>query len=457
MGAATQEHSYASSAKFSSEETSKQEGNHLVPKTHCSHVENEDENASCFTCYLANKKNKLTAHMKELEAIKEKHTPISVSNSSYSHHNFCKECKRHYKYTIGFDDHILKNHPDKISIVTSKVFFCTNCKYQTTYKRDYEKHMLMHSQPPSKPHPCPHCRATPKSRLALDDHILIRHPIFVDTIQSKVYHCKQCGHKTVFKSEFESHMLKHQPNISKDSRIFICTDCNEKFSSTVLLRQHILNDHSAGEYEPKAHVIIKYSGRVSDDSSAFVCTTCDKKFKSRTWLRHHVIRKHPKFTSRVLSKIHGCPECEFKTIFKSDLARHMIKHSEIKYSNINITPPDLDDQISETLDESEPSETLNCPNCDFKTTDKKTFDVHVLEHSQTKLVSLFSCAKCDAHFTNKIHLDQHLHKNHSRAIHLMTYKLLRCPGCTYQSKFKSKMSKHVSIEHPEMIHDDSSR
>ncbi|VEN34631.1 unnamed protein product, partial [Callosobruchus maculatus] len=45
--------------------------------------------------------------------------------------------------------------------------------------------------------------------MALSDHVVRKHPEFVTSVTSKLHECTKCTFKTVRKSRFDRHLLKH--------------------------------------------------------------------------------------------------------------------------------------------------------------------------------------------------------------------------------------------------------
>nr|CAI5819304.1 unnamed protein product [Callosobruchus analis] len=123
---------------------------------------------------------------------------------------------------------------------------------------------------------CAHCNATFKSKTSLDDHVIRKHPDFISSVTSKLYVCTKCTFKTVKKSCFSKHLLKH-PGIASDFK------------------------HSS-------------------------CIHCNATFKSKMSLDDHVVRKHPDFISSITNKLRECTKCPFKTVQKVVLIRHLLKH-----------------------------------------------------------------------------------------------------------------------------------
>ncbi|VEN41684.1 unnamed protein product [Callosobruchus maculatus] len=83
---------------------------------------------------------------------------ISRLHSSSSS-KFCYEgCKRIFLSKNMLDSHILKMHPSLIGSVSSKIRACLECKYKTTHKANFTRHMLTHSKENAQYFQCSACQ-----------------------------------------------------------------------------------------------------------------------------------------------------------------------------------------------------------------------------------------------------------------------------------------------------------
>ncbi|VEN34632.1 unnamed protein product, partial [Callosobruchus maculatus] len=95
---------------------------------------------------------------------------------------------------VSLDDHKIRTHPDFISSITSKIHECTICTFKTTVKGYFDRHVLKHPEIASdfKLRTCIHCNATYQSKMALNDHVVRKHPEFVTSVTSKLHECTKC-------------------------------------------------------------------------------------------------------------------------------------------------------------------------------------------------------------------------------------------------------------------------
>nr|CAI5830850.1 unnamed protein product [Callosobruchus analis] len=307
----------------------------------------------------------------------------------------CIHCNAIYKHKIGLDDHILRQHPELIASVSSKMHECTHCAFKTVLKANLALHMLEHHETADR---CVHCNATFKSKTALNDHTLKKHPESIGSVSSKnIYECTQCSFKTVKRSDLARHMLKHPADKRK-------------------------------------------------------CTVCNKAFRQKGKLDEHTVRKHPHLIASVTNKIHECTRCAFKTVMKASLARHVMKHPEIADSNKLISTEykhkiGLDEHILRQHPEliaSVSNKMHECTHCAFKTVFKDNLTVHMVEHHETADI----CVQCNATFKSRQGLNDHTLKKHPESIGSISSKIYECPQCTFKTVMKSYLTRHM-LKHPE--------
>lgn len=113
------------------------------------------------------------------------------------------------------------------------------------------------------------------------------------------YECSECGKVFENPASRRTHMNtvhKHKNFPSK------CGVCNERFKSGPAKDQHMIDMHGM------TPIIRK-------------CLACDKTFSSQKSLWQHTKKDH------LLERNHQCTECEMKFYSKTQLQKHMVKHS----------------------------------------------------------------------------------------------------------------------------------
>nr|CAI5858917.1 unnamed protein product [Callosobruchus analis] len=418
----------------------------------------------------------------------DKHLLKHPGLASDFRHSICVHCNATFKSKTSLDDHVIRKHPDFISSIVSKLHECTKCTFKTTVKSSFNKHHFReHPEVASnfKLSVCIHCNATFKSKKSLDYHVVAKHPDFISSVTNKLHECTKCTFKTVIKSYLDKHLLKH-PEIASDFRHSICVHCNATFKSKTSLDDHVIRKHPdfISSIVSKLHEctkctfkttskcsfdkhLLKHPGLASDFRHS-ICVHCNATFKSKTSLDDHVIRKHPDFISSIVSKLHECTKCTFKTTVKSSFNKHHFReHSEVA-SNFKLSvcihcnatfksKTSLDDHVIRKHPDfilSITSKLHECTKCHFKTVRKRSLNRHLLEHPEVASnFKLSVCINCNTTFKSKKSLDHHVLRKHPDFFTTVTSKLYECTDCTFKTVIKSDFDKHLLLNHPELISD----
>ncbi|VEN41406.1 unnamed protein product [Callosobruchus maculatus] len=201
------------------------------------------------------------------------HNPSGPSNSRYKDFP-CSHCKATFTKKRSLDDHLVRKHPNFTKTFHRKIYECPECRFRTVLKNSFSQHTSIHSR--SGPSiECDHCTTTFSSKQSLDNHIVRKHPKFIQTVNRKIYECPECRFKTVLKINFSQHTSIHNPS-----------------------GPNIKCDH---------------------------CTTT---FSSKQSLDDHIVTKHPHLVHLVARKIFECQKCTYKTVKKGTLRRHLSKHNK---------------------------------------------------------------------------------------------------------------------------------
>nr|CAI5821522.1 unnamed protein product [Callosobruchus analis] len=373
----------------------------------------------------------------------------------------CIHCNAIYKHKIGLDDHILRQHPELIASVSSKMHECTHCAFKTVLKANLALHMLEHHETADR---CVHCNATFKSKTALNDHTLKKHPESIGSVSSKnIYECTQCSFKTVKRSDLARHMLKHPETANQ------CVHCNATFKSKPALVDHTLRKHpdSVGSISIRTyectHCAYKTCMKrnfakhiLKHPADKRKCTVCNKAFRQKGKLDEHTVRKHPHLIASVTNKIHECTRCAFKTVMKASLARHVMKHrctfrTCVQCNATFKSRQGLNDHTLKKHPESIgsiSSKIYECPQCTFKTVMKSYLTRHMLKHPETADRCKFSaCVHCNATFKSKPSLVDHTLRKHPDSVESNSIRIYECTHCAYKTCLKRSFTKHI-LKHP---------
>nr|CAI5838571.1 unnamed protein product [Callosobruchus analis] len=424
----------------------------------------------CPNCtYKTTSKSELDVHML-------KHSEIVGSDRSLT----CIHCNASYKSKQMLDDHVVRKHPEFIATVSSKIHECPCCGYQTTIKTLFGKHVMKHPEAADSFNfsACMHCSSTFKTKIALDEHIIKKHPDFIESVSSKILECADCTFKTVMESHLDAHMTKHIDRIGK-YKVCICTHCNATFKSNQMLGDHIIRKHPdfIDTVSSKVHqcVICDFKTTMKGQLATHMlkhpetadcftyssCTHCNATFKSKAVLDEHIVRNHPDLIPSVTRKMHECTNCSYKTTMTSHLIKHMLKHPETADSyKVNTCvhcsatfdgKQVLDDHIIKKHPEFAATvsrKIYDCPKCTYKSTIRARLAKHMLQHPETgSSFKLSTCIHCNATFKSKTSLDEHTIRKHPGFMDSISSKIHECANCTYKTTMTSQLARHM-LKHP---------
>nr|CAH7764921.1 unnamed protein product [Callosobruchus chinensis] len=393
--------------------TSKQKlDEHIIRKHPDSVASVSSKIYNCEYCsYQTSWKSRLTQHMNQ-------HNKLS-----------CRECDRKFTSRKGLDEHVIRKHPDSIASVSSKIYNCEYCLYQTSWKSRLTRHMNQHNKLS-----CRECDQKFNSRKGLDEHVIRKHPDSIASVSSKIHHCEYCPYQTAVKSHLTRHMNRHNK--------LSCRECNRRFNSRKGLDEHVIRKHPDSiasvsskihhcEYCPYQTAVKSHLTRHMNQHNKLSCRECDRKFNSRKGLDEHVIRKHPDSIASVSSKIHHCEYCPYQTVVKSHLTRHMNRHNKLSCRECNRRfnrRTGLDEHIIRKHPDSiasVSSKIYNCEYCLYQTSWKSHLTEHMNQHNK------LSCRECDRKFNSRKGLDEHVIRKHPHCIASVSSKLHECAQCSH--------------------------
>ncbi|KAL1005975.1 hypothetical protein UPYG_G00066350 [Umbra pygmaea] len=114
-------------------------------------------------------------------------------------------------------------------------FDCTHCGKSLRSRKNYSKHMFIHSG--QKPHQCSICWRSFSLRDYLLKHMVVHTGV-------RAFQCSVCGKRFTQKSSLNVHMRTHRAE-----RTFQCTVCHRAFTHRTLLERHALQHahHGGGQ------------------------------------------------------------------------------------------------------------------------------------------------------------------------------------------------------------------
>ncbi|VEN48339.1 unnamed protein product [Callosobruchus maculatus] len=361
----------------------------------------------------------------------------------------CMHCNATFRRKKLLDDHIVKNHEEFITYVTSKIHQCKYCSYKSTIIDKFKRHLKKHPESgcgaTPKKYACNYCEARFHRQIYLDNHVLRNHKEFMTSVSSKIHQCKHCSYKTTVIANFTRHLMKHPE--SGCSITPIRYPCSYKTTTITDLTRHLSKHPESGcGVTPKQ----------------YPCTHCHAIFRRKTYLDEHIIRNHEEFATSVSSKIHQCKHCSYKTTTIINLTRHLSKHPESGCSfkqypcnhcyAIFKTKPALNNHVLINHEEfitSVSSKIHQCKYCSYKTTLSSSMTRHLTKHPESGCsFKQYPCNHCHAIFRRKTYLDEHIIRNHEEFITSVSSKIHQCKHCSYKTTLSSSMTHHLT-KHPE--------
>nr|CAH7724003.1 unnamed protein product [Callosobruchus chinensis] len=396
----------------------------------------------------------------------------------------CKHCNAVYKSKQIIDDHVLKKHPEFIASVKSKIHECGLCTYKTTIKLELDRHMLKHPETESgykhkfKSSACLHCEKSFTSKATMDDHIIRKHPEFMESVTSKVHECKVCLFKTTNKRQFELHTLRHPDSYSNYTpKVHACRVCGTVFKSKISMDDHIVKHHTecVESVTSKIHEckiclyrttfkhcfdahMLKHP-ELNPTFKFHTCMVCNSAFKSRIGMDDHIVKLHPESIELVTSRIHECKSCVYKTTYKDRFDTHMLRHPEADPSKFSVcvacnatfrSKQKMDDHVLKQhpeFTESVTSKIHECKVCLYRTTFKDRLSNHMATHPDTNTVNQPTCRHCNRSFNSRVAMDDHILKKHPTCIDSVTSKMHECELCTFKTTFKHNLDRHMLKQH----------
>ncbi|KAG5895333.1 hypothetical protein JTB14_003131 [Gonioctena quinquepunctata] len=115
-------------------------------------------------------------------------------------------------------------------------------------------------------------------------------------------------------------------------------------------------------------------------------------------------------------KKHSCRYCQYKSIKKGDMDRHVM-----------------------AVHEKENARMFYCGKCNYKTCRRGHLNKHSRTHEEFRLLK---CEDCSKEFNEKRQLDGHILKHHPHIAHTITSKIHSCDICGFKSVSKSHLTDH---------------
>lgn len=266
----------------------------------------------------------------------------------------------------------------------------------------------------------------------------------------KLWHCQQCGFKTMRKSQLNKHYYKQHGLIVLHKR-YQCEHCEFKSDVRATLELHRIIKHTPSHLRKQ-----------------FKCDECNYVTMREKCLKTHKLFRHKTWPQCeecgfkiANSKIHKCyttdyyqcEQCNYKTKIKRNFYRHRnATHSEnqSQHDKDNIKTYKNaynhgDSLKTHRIKINTPIE-FRCDKCEFKSLYKSSLKKHIVnKHAASiHLKEKFRCDKCEFVTLDKSYLNIHRDKKHSS----FELKLqFQCDKCEFVAKKKQYLNNHKLNKH----------
>ena len=230
------------------------------------------------------------------------------------------------------------------------------------------------------------------------------------TVHGETVTCKVCSVVKPSQIFLDKHMKVHV------NEVHICTICMSEFKNSLYLKTHIKRAHSD---KPKATIfpceLCSFNKSQTEESLQnhilqihsglqYLCSSCPKSFQSP-----HTRRQHENFMHAEKTK--ECQECGKMFVSIGFLNAHIGKAHVVQKK----------DKI--------------CPQCGESFSVLESLKAHVLRHTNSRQ---FTCEVCAKAFLIYTHLEKHM------GTHTLPF---RCDQCNAKFSTKSMLNDHVNKKH----------
>uniref|UniRef100_A0A6P7GM83 Zinc finger protein 91-like n=1 Tax=Diabrotica virgifera virgifera TaxID=50390 RepID=A0A6P7GM83_DIAVI len=301
----------------------------------------EDNPYKCQTC------DKITCDLRQVYKHVNRYCTYRIK---------CPFCSKGFKERRLLDNHIMREHPGKESVMSTHILKCKLCEYSTVVRKVFKAHLNTHmSMEDRRQYKCKECDFTTTLPYYLRDHRLTKHPAESD----KLHTCDKCTYSTPLLSRIKIHLRTHENN-----EVLKCDICNALFR-----RKRNLQKHKVRHFREKL-------------KNQYVCEICASVYSLETSLMEHLCRVHQKGELKVFI----CYTCKHKSYNRAKFIAHTKTHIKQAF--------------------------VYCAHCEYKTARKLNLIQHMVKHADSSKMQLHECKMCS--FKTK---RPHTLRNHVRYTH----------------------------------------
>ncbi|XP_030756539.1 zinc finger protein 236-like isoform X20 [Sitophilus oryzae] len=389
--------------------------------------------------------------------------------------------------------------------VDKRVYDCTVCGYQTTIKKNLERHQQVHlSREERQLVSCPLCDKKYTTKSSLNYHLVGNHHAFTEggtieltraegnaqeehvqnsvtshdklkprtmELNQRIYKCNMCDYRTLRNRFLKNHQQVHLPR--EERQLFPCPLCNKKYMTNQKLNSHLVGNHpdftegrtvehtgaegneqeehvqysviSDDELEPEGRTV-EHTGAEGNEQEEHVqySVISDDELEPEGRTVEHTGAEDNEQEEHVQNSVtsDGELETEGRTV---ELTGAEGNEQEEHIQNSVTSHDKLEPRTMELN-----KRVYKCTMCDYQTIKNKYLKSHQQVHLPREERRWYTCPICDRKYARNVHLRHHLVKNHPDFIRTneVEKRVYKCTMCDYQTIKNKYLKSHQQVHLP---------